>query len=255
MTCPTCQGDRFVNTNANSPDVPCPTCSAPKGPNESVLRNARTPAALAWVLREEIEISRERLHGLTLDDAAQEVADLDTLRKLLTELGGNPDEIAKIQADLTEMSNGVKARRRARYDEIHAQAYAEYEALKGKVVLLSEIECYDERSFSETVYCDPPAIARIVPYSSETQARQCIERWMDNTHCEPVFDIVLLEPHPAFAGGGLRPSWVFGTSYALDRAPPEIAKIAIADAATQAQYADASGLSDDECAPPPAPAP
>lgn len=254
MTCPTCQGDRFINTHANLPDVPCPTCSAPGGPDHSVLRDARTPAALAWVLREEIEISKERLYGLDLGDAAKEVADLNILRRLLAEIGGNPDGVTKIQADITQMSDVVKERRRARRNDLYAQAYADFEALKGKVVLLSEVECYDVSLCSVTAYCDPPAIARIVPYSSDSQARQCIERWTDEVNLDPVYDIEILEAHPAFAGG-LRPSWVFGTSYSLDAIPPEYAKIAIADPATQVQYADAKGLADDECVPPAAPAP
>jgi hypothetical protein len=250
MTCPTCQGDRFINTNANSPDVPCPTCSGAKGPDESVLLNRRTPVALSWVLREEIEISKERLHGLTLEDAAQEVGDLDMLRRLLAEVGGDKDELAKIQADISAMSESVQVRR-SRHDAIHEQVRADYEALKGKVVLLSEVECYDEKDCSVTVYCDPPAVARIAVYSPE-QLRQCIERWTSHSNCDPVYDVSILETHPAFSSG-LRPSWAFGTCYSLAGTPPEKAAIEVADADMQALYAEAPALPDDACAPPPAP--
>lgn len=220
--------------------------------SKSITLSGRTPAALAWVLREEIEISKERLHGLSFSDAATEVADLDALRELLASIGGDAAQLEAIQAELARMKDHIEARRRARYDEIHTQVHADYEALKGKVVLLSEVECYDERSSSATAICEPPALARIVPYST-SRARECLERWADNTHCDPVYDVEILQPHPAFAG--LRPSWVFGTSYSFDGAPAEKAKIVLADEELQARYGGAKGLSEDEVAPSSAPAP
>ena len=225
--------------------------SAPAAPRTITL-SGRTPAALAWVLREEIETSKGRLHGLSFSDAANEVADLDALRELLASIGGDAAQLEVIQAELSRMKDHIEARRNARYAEIHAQVHADYEALKGKVVLLSEVECYDERSSSATAICEPPAIARIVPYST-ARARECLERWSDNTHCDPVYDVEILQPHPAFAG--LRPSWVFGTSYSFDGAPAEKAKIALGDDDLQVRYVNAKGLAEDEVAPSSAPAP
>jgi hypothetical protein len=48
-------------------------------------------------------------------------------------------------------------------------------------------------------------MARIHPYS-DSSVGQCVTRWTDNNHCDPVYDVVILVPHPALAG--LRPSWV-----------------------------------------------
>lgn len=222
--------------------------------SKTISVSGNTPAALSWVLREEIEISKARLPDLTLADASREVADIEALAKLLTEIGGEKSELEAIRAEVSKMNGFIGARRTARYDEIHAKAWSDYEALQGKVVLLSEVECLDSQNSSVTAVCDPPVIARIAPYASTGHARQCIERWSDSTHCDPVYDVSILEPHPAFAG--LRPSWIFGTSYAFDPAVSvETAKIVLADEVTQAAYAQAKGLSDDEVAPASAPAP
>lgn len=220
--------------------------------SRTITFSDRTPAALAWVLREEIETSKERLPDLSFSDAVSEVADLDALKELLASIDGEATELTVIQAEISKMKEHIEARRTARYAEIHAQVHADYEALKGNIVLLTEIECYDERSSSATAVCDPPAVGRILPYSP-ARARDCLERWADSTHCDPVYDVEILEPHPAFAG--LRPSWVFGTSYSFDGASAEKAKIELADDEMQRRYAGAKGLSDEEVAPSSAPAP
>lgn len=130
--------------------------------------------------------------------------------------------------------------------EINAQVLSDYRELAGKVVLLSEVECYDAQNCSATAQCEPPVIARIHPYS-ETRVRECVTRWTDNGNCDPVYDIEILEPHPAFAG--LRPSWVYGTCRSKS-GNVEPASIRLADPATQEAYHDAKGLPDDAVAGP-----
>ncbi len=123
--------------------------------------------------------------------------------------------------------------------EIESQVSADYHAVAGKVVLLSEVECYDDSDNSVTVTCDPPAIARISRYQDRPSLRENVCRWTDDSHCDPYWNIEILEPHPAFAN--VRPSWVYGTCRSTD-GTVEPAAVAVADAVLQARYATAPAL-------------
>jgi hypothetical protein len=132
--------------------------------------------------------------------------------------------------------------------EINAKVLADYRELAGKVVLVSEVECYDERSASVTAVCDPPVVARIRPYSGDAKVREEVTRWTDARHCDPMYDLEILEPHPALAR--LRPSWVYGTCRSVD-GDVEPTSIVLADDAMQEAYTQAKGLPDDAVAGPP----
>jgi hypothetical protein len=122
-------------------------------------------------------------------------------------------------------------------EEIESQCSAEYEGAVGKVVLISEIECYDEDLNNVTVQCAPPVIARIGTYDGGS-TDQCVIRWMDDENCDPVYDIEILEFHPAFGEAKARPSWIYGTSRSTS-GTIEQAPFVIADEATQEAYEDA----------------
>jgi hypothetical protein len=96
-------------------------------------------------------------------------------------------------------------------EQIEAQVKADYEAVAGKVILLTEVECYDENNDSVTVECDPPVVARVIPYAGGAND-ECVVRWMDDEACDPVYEIAILEHHPAFDEARARPSWIYGTS-------------------------------------------
>jgi hypothetical protein len=48
--------------------------------------------------------------------------------------------------------------------EVERLAMVDYLQFAGKVVLATEIECYDDRDNSVTALCDPPAVVRIASY-------------------------------------------------------------------------------------------
>lgn len=136
--------------------------------------------------------------------------------------------------------------------EVERQAMVDYLQFAGKVVLATTIECYDDRDNSVTAVCDPPAVVRITPYSSQEIFEDVI-RWTDGKHLDPYYNVEVLEPHPAFAG--LRPSWTHGPSRATDGTiePPSFS---LGDDACQEKYRGAEALTDSEAgAPPESPAP
>jgi hypothetical protein len=121
---------------------------------------------------------------------------------------------------------------------IEAAVLAEYEAVQGKVVLAHTIECYDEHDDNATVVCDPPAICRIQPYR-DTELGENLLRWTDDANCDPIFNLVVLEKHPAFAG--VRPSWIYGTTRSKD-GTTRAGGFELADAAHQTRYEGAKAL-------------
>lgn len=126
--------------------------------------------------------------------------------------------------------------------ELERRAMVDYLQVAGKVVLASEIECYDHQGFSVTVDCDPPAVVRIAPYRT-SQIFDDVIRWADKTHIDPYYDVEVLEPHPALAG--LRPSWMHGPSLGTDGTKEEPC-FTLGDDVCQERYKNAAGLSDDE---------
>jgi hypothetical protein len=118
--------------------------------------------------------------------------------------------------------------------EIEELCSKDYESVVGKVILVTQIECFDQNEDSVTVYCDPPAIARIEAYEGGSHD-QCVIRWMDDEHCDPVYDISILEPHQAFELANARPSWIYGTCRSTD-GKIEAAPFALADEKTQDAY-------------------
>lgn len=122
-------------------------------------------------------------------------------------------------------------------EEIERQCVADYEAVVGKVILVRMVECNNPEFGNITVVCDPPAIARVEPYR-DGSASDLVRRWMDWENCDPVYDISILEDHPAFAEVNARPSWVYGTSRWLSGGNYP-AFFTVADEATQERYRDA----------------
>jgi hypothetical protein len=128
-------------------------------------------------------------------------------------------------------------------EQIEAQCAAEYEAVVGRVVLVTHVECAHPDHGNITVVCQPPAVARIEPYRDGASS-DLVRRWMDWENCDPVYDISVLEDHPAFTAVNARPSWVYGTSRWLagGTAP---ASFVIAPDALQERYRDADPITFD----------
>jgi hypothetical protein len=122
-------------------------------------------------------------------------------------------------------------------EQITEQVKADYEAVVGKVILLGVVECYDENNDSVTVECDPPVVARVIPYAGGAND-ECVVRWMDDEACDPVYEIAILEHHPAFDAARARPSWIYGTSRCTT-GEVDPAAFTIADEVAQDRYRDA----------------
>jgi hypothetical protein len=136
-----------------------------------------------------------------------------------------------------EMRQAAKNQPRFTRDEIEQQCAADYEAVVGKVILVRLVECGHNEHGNITVACDPPAIARVEPHRVGSTS-DLVRRWMDYENCDPVYDISILEDHPAFAAVNARPSWVYGTSRWLGGGT-DPAGFIVADDATQELYRDA----------------
>jgi hypothetical protein len=71
---------------------------------------ANLTKALTWVLQEAVDISVERIPGLSIEDATDEVRDLSALVDLLQEVGGDPKEVAAIAKDVTAVTADIESR-------------------------------------------------------------------------------------------------------------------------------------------------
>lgn len=123
-------------------------------------------------------------------------------------------------------------------DEINEAALRDYRSVAGKVVWVTQVECYDDNDNQAIVTCDPPALARIQAYE-EREELENIPRWTNEEFCDPYYNLEILEKHPAFTG--LRPSWTFGTCRSVNG---EInpAPFALAPPEVQEEYKDVAGL-------------
>lgn len=121
-------------------------------------------------------------------------------------------------------------------EQLEAQALLEYEEVAGKIVLLHEVDCYDEADNSVTVHLDPPVLGRIDPYY---EIGDSLIRWTDEEHLDPYLDVSILEPHPDFAG--VRPSWTFATCHSTT-GEVEPARYTVASPELQERYKEAPGL-------------
>ena len=100
-------------------------------------------------------------------------------------------------------------------DEVETQCLADYEAVAGKIVLATEIECYaDMDSASVTVECDPPAPVRVLKMGERTVSDH-VTRWMGDDVCDPIYRISLVDPDDS-RFNGLRASWIYGVSRYID---------------------------------------
>lgn len=66
--------------------------------------------ALTWVLQEALEISAERIPGLSIEDATSEITDLSALASLLSEIGGAPEAVSSIARQVTSIAQEIEDR-------------------------------------------------------------------------------------------------------------------------------------------------
>ncbi len=123
--------------------------------------------------------------------------------------------------------------------EVEAMVRADFAALSGQIVLAEEIEGYDDDGISEMVYCDPPAVVRILPSTPDDH----VVRWMDDVACDPTYLVEVVEPHAGFAN--VRPVWMYATSRSTD-GTVDPGRFAVAPEAFQAWYAGKPATSEED---------
>lgn len=72
--------------------------------------HANVTKALTWVLQEALEISAERIPGLSVADATDEVTDLSALTTLLSNIGGDPEAVTAIARKVTAIAGEIEDR-------------------------------------------------------------------------------------------------------------------------------------------------
>lgn len=97
-------------------------------------------------------------------------------------------------------------------EEVERLVIADYEQLKGKLIRVTEVECFNEGD-SSTMYLTDPIVLRI---SDSMQPDQGILRWTTQDWCDPAYDVRLVESSPEadawLADGDYHVSWVSGPS-------------------------------------------
>jgi hypothetical protein len=72
--------------------------------------HANVAKALTWVLQEALEISAERIPGLSVADATDEITDLSSLATLLSNIGGDPEAVTSIARKVTAIASEIEDR-------------------------------------------------------------------------------------------------------------------------------------------------
>lgn len=93
--------------------------------------------------------------------------------------------------------------------KIEEQAWADYTAAQGKIVLVRAVNGYVGMNSAE-FFLDPPARVRVgtTRESDVKRWNRCGEMW-----CDPYWEVTLAEPHPQLAG--VSSMWIHATSYLL----------------------------------------
>lgn len=113
-----------------------------------------------------------------------------------------------------------------------------YHALVGKVVLATEVECY-QAGEALTLVCDPPALVRISRMADRT-VDAFVTRWMDADVCDPAYDVSLVDLTDA-RFEGIEPSWIYGVSHYRD-GTSDVAYFQLASDEIQDRYAETEAV-------------
>jgi hypothetical protein len=101
-------------------------------------------------------------------------------------------------------------------EECEAKAIADYKALLGKTILVSDLTGYFGND-SGDLLLDPPVRFRIV------KTPDCdIHRWMDREWLDPVYNVEPIDDDPRL--NGWRSFWIYGTSYNMKTGEVDKAK-------------------------------
>lgn len=160
-----------------------------------------------------------------------------------------PSEIAKAAIAklkptqrLAYLGEYVEPKVRLTVDEVERGIVDDYRRTLGKVILANAALCGVGNGL-EMIEFDHPAVLRVV----DSLLQDDVLRWMDEDHCDPIYVVVPLEPHPAFAAG--RPFGVHAMTRSRDGSTQR-GDFDLADEATQRSYLGKAPLADDELVPP-----
>lgn len=93
------------------------------------------------------------------------------------------------------------------------KAITAYEAVAGKVILITDLDGYvDDRQVE--IHLEQPALARVVKLGSESAVRDNVLHWTDDDWIDPYLDLEILTKHPELAT--LSSCWIFGHSFNPD---------------------------------------
>lgn len=108
------------------------------------------------------------------------------------------------------------ARRAARQKDVHARIKADFKAIKGRTILVSELTGYVGDDYVDFLL-RTPATMRVDSTPEGDLLHQVDRDWID-----PYWNLELLVPHPELEGAsGL---WMYGTSYDLDSGEVQAAR-------------------------------
>jgi hypothetical protein len=94
-----------------------------------------------------------------------------------------------------------------REDEIRAKVLADYEAVLGKEILVSELTGYKDDT-QEDFILNPPVKCRVMT-TKRMDLFHAVDHWMD-----PYWNLELVHPDPRLEG--YTSLWMYGTSYNYD---------------------------------------
>jgi hypothetical protein len=94
-------------------------------------------------------------------------------------------------------------------EEAEQRAQQDFEAVRGKVLLVHEVDGFNSDGDTTWVRLRTPARVRVGPTDP-----QDIIRWMDEKWLDPIWNVSLVEPHPQLTD--IRSLWMYGNSYSLD---------------------------------------
>jgi len=141
------------------------------------------------------------------------------------------------------MTTQIETKPKLTEAEVEAAVLTDYEAVAGKIVLAHSLSGYNESDVSGEYSLNPPAIVRIVPVKNP-EKDTCILRWMDDEHCDPFYDIQLMEPHPDLTGKGS--FWGYGISRSINGSIEE-GDFTLATQELQERYANAPDCTVRDC--------
>ncbi len=130
------------------------------------------------------------------------------------------------------------------HEEIEALVLREAQRVCGSFVTLTEVEGFRDGDIVSFRDLTPPVTARVL------ESRSTVIRWTDDSWCDPVYPVELVDPSPQIAQ--LEAPFVYGTAWSVDGNCEPATFTAAAAAAADVACAGEDGPTE-EARPQPAP--